>query len=163
LTRGDGEVRLSAGQFSDRGVETADGTWGKSVSSTEERVRFSRLGLIYGAILLGMLSSSRFRADFWTALPIVRPFNELTGLPCPFCGGTRSLLLLAGGRLWASLRTNPLIPTLVAAVLGWSAVDILVPQRSERWLRRVSGSWLFRLLLASLLLANWLYLILTWR
>ncbi|MBV8532574.1 MAG: DUF2752 domain-containing protein [Verrucomicrobia bacterium] len=37
------------------------------------------------------------------------PFRQLTGLPCPTCGATRSALSLAHGDLAAAWQRNPLI------------------------------------------------------
>ena len=51
--------------------------------------------------------------------PTLCPFRLVTGLPCPFCGMTRSLLALGQGDLGASVRFHPLGPfLLVAAALG---------------------------------------------
>jgi hypothetical protein len=49
-------------------------------------------------------------------LPSVCPFHELTGLPCPGCGLTRSFVCLAHGHLAESLRYHPLGPLIFASV-----------------------------------------------
>lgn len=63
-------------------------------------------GLIYGVIAVLGLLAARF-------LPVARlapccPFLQLTGIPCPTCGGTRAAVLLAHGNVSAALFMNPL-------------------------------------------------------
>lgn len=68
-----------------------------------------------GAAACGALAQGE---DFSSG-PILCPFRLVTGLPCPFCGMTRSLLALGQGDLGASVRLHPLGPLLlVLAVLG---------------------------------------------
>ena len=51
-------------------------------------------------------------------------FRLATGLPCPFCGLTRSLFALGQGDLGESLRYSPIGP-LMAVVAGAAAVALL--------------------------------------
>lgn len=44
------------------------------------------------------------------------PLRAVTGLPCPGCGMTRALLLLAQLRLHEALASNPAAPALLVAV-----------------------------------------------
>jgi Na+-driven multidrug efflux pump len=48
-------------------------------------------------------------------------FRAWTGLPCPFCGGTRALRALARGDWVEALYHNPLALGVVAAAVLWSA------------------------------------------
>ena len=51
--------------------------------------------------------------------PTLCPFRLVTGVPCPFCGMTRSLFALGQGDLGAGVRFHPLGPALlVVAALG---------------------------------------------
>lgn len=64
-------------------------------------------GIIYGGIALLVLCAARF-------LPVLEflpscAFKDLTGLPCPTCGSTRSIVHLAHGEFLSSLVMNPLI------------------------------------------------------
>lgn len=43
-------------------------------------------------------------------------FRELTGLPCPFCGGTTAAVRLGHGQLGGALEASPLA---VAVLAGW--------------------------------------------
>lgn len=45
------------------------------------------------------------------------PLKFFTGVPCPFCGLTRSCLLLFHGDVWIALQTNPLISLLLIILL----------------------------------------------
>jgi len=72
-----------------------------------------------------------------SAMPSVCLFKEVTGLPCPSCGTTRSLLLLMNGEFRASLLMNPLGLLLAAAIVVipvWIAVDVL--RRNDSFFRR---------------------------
>ena len=59
------------------------------------------------------------------------PFHALTGLWCPFCGGTRALWAGAHGDFRLMLHSNALLPVIVLGVLwGWLA-----------WFGRATGWW----------------------
>jgi hypothetical protein len=58
-------------------------------------------------------------------------FRAVTGLPCPFCGGTTAAVRVGQGRLTAALSANPMV------VLG-AAVLVLV---STEYGRRAVRSW----------------------
>jgi hypothetical protein len=70
----------------------------------------------------------------WLPMPhTVCPFRMLTGLPCPFCGGTHAGIDLGRGHPVAALRASPL------AVCGAVALITLPMLRktnlAERWRR----------------------------
>ncbi len=67
-------------------------------------------------------------------------FKEVTGLPCPSCGATRSVLLLGRGDFEAALLLNPLGFLLVAGLLVipfWLGYDIV--RRRESFYRRYNA------------------------
>ena len=80
------------------------------------------VALIVGAALLPLAPPSRF-----PGLPTC-VFKSATGLPCPFCGGSRATQALLCGDLSRAVYLNvaalPAVITLVAAalVLGWEAM-----------------------------------------
>lgn len=49
--------------------------------------------------------------------PILCPFRRLTGLPCPSCGLTRSVVAAAHGRLSTAVRYHPLGPLVLLSLL----------------------------------------------
>lgn len=87
-----------------------------------------RLRIAGAAMLLGALA---FR---FVSLPsvVLCPLRRVTGVPCPFCGMTRSVTAVARGDLGASLALNPggialVVAAIVLLVLGWRWRRIAVP------------------------------------
>lgn len=106
-----------------------------------------------GAAGLGTASGSD--ADWSSSTPILCPFRLATGLPCPFCGLTRSLFAAGQGRWQASFDLHPLGPAvllLAAVMLGVLARAALLRKRVG-WARPVAGAggfavaaaWIFQL------------------
>ncbi len=96
-------------------------------------------------ILLACLSLSGYVWLGWnfiegpahTAAPSICLFKEVTGLPCPSCGTTRSLLLLVQGDFRGSLMMNPFGVLLAVALIVvplWITADTLTS--SESFYRR---------------------------
>jgi Protein of unknown function (DUF2752) len=56
-------------------------------------------------------------------------FRELTGLPCPFCGGTTAAAALGHGHLGAALAASPLA---VGVFVAWPWLGTVTP---PRWLQ----------------------------
>jgi Protein of unknown function (DUF2752) len=79
--------------------------------------------LAAGAVALGALHLRHRPATMC-------PFRALTGLPCPFCGGTTSASRLGHGDLRGALAASPL----AVVMLGfWPLVSAISP---PRWWRR---------------------------
>jgi hypothetical protein len=79
--------------------------------------------LVAGAVGLGALHL-RHRPS------TICPFRALTGLPCPFCGGTTAASRLGRGDLRGALAASPL----AVVMLGiWPLVGAISP---PRWWRR---------------------------
>jgi hypothetical protein len=116
-------------------------------------------GLIYGSIALLALLFARvmpIRVIFPGCL-----FRSITGLPCPTCGATRSVISLAHGDYVNAFFLNPLVCVsfLVACLFFFLALVALI-FRLPRAAVSCSG---FELALlkasaASLILINWFYL-----
>lgn len=90
---------------------------------------------------------------------VVCPFLELTGLPCPTCGGTRALAALVAGDWAAAFAWNPGVAaagTLAALWLPVGGLLLLYPEARPSLPTRapVTVRWGLPLLLA----ANWVYL-----
>jgi hypothetical protein len=62
-------------------------------------------------------------------------FRELTGLPCPFCGGTTAAVRLGHGNLKGALGASPLAVGLLAT---WPLLDAIHP---PRWWYRKRIRW----------------------
>jgi hypothetical protein len=103
-----------------------------------------------GAVSLGAVTGMTAEG------PTLCPFRVITGLPCPFCGVTRSLFALGRGDLESSVQFSPLGGIVaVAAVLLLVLVAVaVVRERPLRWPRPlvaggvvlIATSWVFQLL-----------------
>lgn len=90
-------------------------------------------------------------------------FKGVTGIPCPSCGTTRSVLLLMQGDIAAALWTNPLgalALLLLAAIPVWIAYDLLMKRQTLLVsFRRAEGvirsNKMLYLSLIVLIVANW--------
>ncbi len=117
-------------------------------------------GIIYGAIALLAVCVGRFVPVLTVAPSCV--FKGLTGLPCPTCGATRSVVHLAQGALSASLSLNPLVPlcffiaaivflySLITLIFGIPRIGVILSDREKNVVR--FGT-------VALVLGNWCYLI----
>jgi hypothetical protein len=84
------------------------------------------LGLALGAAVLGALHLRHRPATMC-------PFRALTGLPCPFCGGTTAAVRLGHADIRGALGASPLA---VAMLLAWPLVGVVAPPRwwhRRRW------------------------------
>jgi hypothetical protein len=109
-------------------------------------------------LLLGLMLIARVALHFQLPMPPC-PLRELTDVPCPFCGSTRTFAALARLDLAAALRFNPLV---CVAACAASAIWLLTLARMEQpsgWMKRMRGRGLvWKWLLAVALAANWVYL-----
>jgi Protein of unknown function (DUF2752) len=81
-------------------------------------------GIIYGGIALVTLGAG------WL-LPILSfapdcVFKGLTGIPCPTCGSTRSVMHLAHGDILHALAMNPLTTVCLLAAIGWFIASLMI-------------------------------------
>ncbi|MFW6162339.1 MAG: DUF2752 domain-containing protein [Planctomycetota bacterium] len=82
----------------------------------------TRLLCLLGPLTVGVLLVAARVVLPWAwsgprlAWALSRPclLKAVTGVPCPFCGGTRAVVFAAGGQWLASLAMNPLGVLLVA-------------------------------------------------
>ncbi len=88
-------------------------------------LRFAAVTMLVGALV--------FR---FASLPsvVLCPLRRLTGVPCPFCGMTRSVVAVGHGDLGASLALNP-----GGIVLVVGAIALLLVGR--RWRRLAVPTW----------------------
>ena len=119
-------------------------------------------GIIYGGVALLALFAVHF-------LPVLRflpscAFKGFTGMPCPTCGSTRSVVHLAHGELSASVAANPLISFCFCAAVLYCLFSIItlsmrVPRPGIVLSEREKN--LLRAGAVMIVLINWIYLILT--
>jgi len=125
---------------------------------TSNQIEF---GIIYGGIALLILGVGRLLPILSFAPDCV--FRGLTGIPCPTCGSTRSVVHLSHGDILSALAMNPLTTLcLVAAIVYFFAglmgvafdfprINLLLTDKEKNVMR--AGA-------VMILLAQWAYLIL---
>jgi len=116
-------------------------------------------GLIYGVIALIILG-----AACWPPILTLAPdcvFKGLTGMSCPTCGSTRSLVYLSQGDIMPAFSMNPLVTlamiaavlyfltTLVALAFDLSRITCTLTHKEKNIARAAA---------VMLLLAQWAYL-----
>lgn len=90
--------------------------------------------------------------------------RNVFGIPCPTCGSTRAVLLLAQGDLAGSILFNPIGIILAAIMLAlplWLAYDLSTKKQTllnayNNFERIVRIRWIATLLII-LLIANWIW------
>jgi hypothetical protein len=123
-------------------------------SSTPERMALAAAALVPAAIAYPAVHAA-------TGFAPACPLRAVTGVPCPFCGGTTAATALADGRLGDALAANPFVPALavvlagvlllvVARALGRVAPPRSWPHDRQRRAALVAGalvtaSWIFQL------------------
>lgn len=118
-----------------------------------------QLAFIWGGLALGLLALK----PLWPLIvPFLRPclFHSITGVPCPTCGATRSVLALLDGDLLGAAALNPLVfAATVAFLLGGVAAPLWAWRRgtAPRFARQIPMP--VRVGLVALILANWVWLI----
>ncbi len=102
-----------------------------------------------------------------TGFAPVCPLREVTGVPCPFCGGTTSATALADGRVAEALAANPFVPALavalagvlllvVARALGWAAPPRSWPRDRQRTAALAAGALVAASWVVQLVRYDWL-------
>lgn len=107
-----------------------------------------------GAVLAVIRVAGRLMDNCRSPLPHCW-LHQVLGVPCPFCGGTRSLAALAAGHLGAALAWNPLVAAAAMAVLAGPVIALLAPDRGLALSARLRAPALLRGALA----LNWCYLL----
>lgn len=101
----------------------------------------------------------------WLRLPIPRcGFHVITGLPCPACGATRSVVALLHGDFVRAWQFNPIVFLVIAAVFAFDLYALAVlPLRGPRLRFAFSPSFLpprlVRFAITIGIAMNWAYLI----
>lgn len=80
---------------------------------------FYRLGKwIWIPILIAGIMFAKWGVDYISGFSFFRcRFRDITGLPCPGCGGTHAVTALFQGRFLESLRDHAAVPYMVLAYL----------------------------------------------
>lgn len=138
------------------------GFWAKSKRRFYTFV-LGAIGLGYGWLLL----------NYWGYQPADTVgyafclFKEATGLPCPACGATRSLLAITEGALSRGFLLNPIgffLAAIMVLVPFWIALDLIKASDSFRKAYQTLEIWFTKrkvyVPFFSLILLNWIWNIL---
>jgi hypothetical protein len=90
-------------------------------------------------------------------------WHELTGLPCPGCGGTRCARAIVSGLLWTAFLMNPFVFTAFIAIAVYDVYAAIVllfrlPRLRFDHIPQALGFW-GRIGAAALFACNWAWLI----
>jgi len=122
----------------------------------------SAVHFVWGFVAIGTIA---FAGIWQHQLELLPPclFKHLTGIPCPTCGVTRSVVSLSKLDLYDSFLYNPLSmisifalilfsPAFITAWLFRKRLEIVLAERDRKFLR---------ISLVLVLMANWAFLILS--
>ncbi len=117
-------------------------------------------GIIYGGIALFAIIAARF-------LPVVQImppclFKAFTGLSCPTCGATRSVMQLSHGDIIGAIEMNPAVSLMfVFAVFSFAYGLLGVSLKMPRIRPALSGHErkAVRMGIVTVILFNWSYLL----
>jgi hypothetical protein len=121
----------------------------------------SPIHIIWGGIAVIAVVIAGLIKPYLGILPACA-FHELTGLPCPTCGGTRSLVALSGLKLGASFNYNPMIMMGIVGLVLFSFAVLLGVIFKRRTVIVFSSfeKKTIRFAIFILIIANWAFLIL---
>ncbi len=123
----------------------------RSAIEAEELIRLLVLSAV---IMLSVSIQPFYRGEF-----SVCPFKNIFGIPCPFCGMTRSFLFLGHGEIRQACRLNPLGPLVyVTVVVLWFYYAAMMTARKEVMVRLSKNEKRFTIAISAvLIIAAWGY------
>lgn len=130
----------------------------ESIPPLLEQAPRAKTPLLAVGVVIGLTALARL-SEF-LPFPLYRcSFKSLTGLPCAFCGGTRSLRALSHFEVAEAFWLNPFVLIAALGLFAWLVVWAVLPRAvTDQWLetlkRRSWGKWI--VLLA---LLNWIFVI----
>jgi hypothetical protein len=130
------------------------------IALTEKKSGEIEFEIIYGSIAVMAMVAARY-LPIMDMVPICA-FKAYTGIPCPTCGTTRSLVHLAYGDIASSLILNPLfsLAMISALILFFASLARFSFNLSRLTLTHTRREGLLlRAGIAAFFLANWMYLI----
>jgi hypothetical protein len=127
-------------------------------AGSKPKARLYPLYIVLGCLLA--LASARMVEWLPWALPPCG-FRVLTGLPCPFCGGTRCLIAWSHLDVAGAFSFNPLVAVSGVGLVLWALARLLgwAPKSGSPFAWQVIGrkGWL---IVALAVMLNWIYLVL---
>jgi hypothetical protein len=120
--------------------------------------------MVWGPIAALIIATAGFLESIAPHLPGCI-FHEITGFPCPTCGGTRSLIALSRLDLVSSLMYNPLVPLFAFGLIIFSLLFLIgaAAKRSLQIVLTDRGKRILRYSAMGLIAINWIFLIIAGR
>jgi len=112
----------------------------------------------FGLVALLGLTLVRFRTELVMRLAHC-PLRDLTGVPCPTCGGTHAAVALAEGRWADAVAANPLVALGLVIFALWLLIGLLatvIPGLRRHLALTDREKKTARILAVVLLVAGWL-------
>jgi len=113
----------------------------------------------FGILAVFGLSLVRFKPDLVLRLAHC-PLRDMTGVPCPTCGGTHAAMALANGRVMESFAANPLVAFGLIVFGIWLSSGLTMtaaPGLRRDLIFTASEKRTARLLAVLLILAAWVW------
>jgi hypothetical protein len=120
----------------------------------------TEFGIIYGGIALLAICVGRFAPVLAFAPSCV--FKDLTGVPCPTCGATRSVVHLAQGEFFSSFSMNPLVSlcfVIAALAFFYSMITLIARIPRIGVILSDKEKNIVRFGTVALVMANWCYIL----
>ena len=105
------------------------------VAGSRPRPEHVAAGLLSAGALCAV-SAGALGGDDLSDGPVLCPFRLTTGLPCPFCGTTRSLVALGRGDLGESFSLQPFGPLVALVAVALLAAAFSARVRQVVWKAR---------------------------
>lgn len=93
--------------------------------------------ILLGALTFWLLRIFSLETSGFQNGPILCLFRNLTGLPCPFCGTTRSIGSILQGKFETALALNPLGFLVIALAI----ILVLRPKESSSTSKTIAIAW----------------------
>ena len=119
-------------------------------------------GFVFGLVTLLFGVMTYFLYPYLPAHVKICYFHEITGIPCPTCGVTRSGLALFAGDLKTAFLSNPLFYILGLVMVTWMIASLLFEVLPKKRFHFELAGWekaFLRILFITAVLVNWYYLI----
>ena len=126
----------------------------------ENRAPQSPIHVIWGAFAIIVIAAAGFIKPYMGLLPGCM-FHRLFGIPCPTCGGTRSLAALSGFNIESSFYYNPLVMLGIMTLILFSLAVLMgiILKRRVRLSFSDIEKKLIRYSILFAIIANWAFLI----
>lgn len=119
--------------------------------------------LVFPFGLLGLLGLAASRLATDQVLRLAHcPLRDLSGIPCPTCGGTHAAVALAHGRLAEAFTSSPLVAGGLFLFSGWVAAGVfmtLVPAWRRELVLSEKEKRTARILAVLMVVSGWAWMI----